>query len=423
MRYPSIHLLPGQDRRLRAGHPWVFSNELRMDAEAKALPPGEPVCLLSAERKPLAIALFNPHSLIAARVVTRNKDATIDAAFVERRLARALRLRERLFDRPYYRLVHAEADGLAGLVIDRYGDVLVCQLNSAGTAWLEPAILEALDRLLAPRVVVLRNDSPVRELEGLAQEVRLAKGALDGPVELIENGLAFLVDPLEGQKTGWYYDQRENRAFVASLARDQSVLDLYGYSAGFGLQAAAAGATRVLAIDRSQLGLDLATASAERAGLAERLEVAREDAFAALDRLAAEKQRFGIVVADPPAFVRSKRELKPGLRGYRKLARACGARGRRGGHPGDRLLLAQRAGRRVRRRGPARAARCRARRSPPAPGGRRPGSPRPSGAARIGLPQVPGVRAGLTLARPLPLPRGKVQLSDQPPRVGPNRPV
>jgi 23S rRNA (cytosine1962-C5)-methyltransferase len=324
MRHPSVHLLPGQDRRLRAGHPWVFSNELRMDAEAKALPPGEPVCLISAERKPLAIALFNPHSLIAARVVTRNADATIDAAFVERRLARALRLRERLFEQPYYRLVHAEADGLPGLVIDRFADVLVCQLNAAGTAVLETAIVEALERLLAPRALVLRNDSPVRELEGLAQEVRIIKGALDGRIPLIENDLAFLIDPLDGQKTGWYYDQRDNRAFVARLAQGQSVLDLYSYSASFGLQAAAAGARQVLAIDRSQLGLDLAEASAAEAGLAERLEVVREDAFAALDRLAADKRRFGIVVADPPAFVRSKKELKPGLRGYRKLARFCG---------------------------------------------------------------------------------------------------
>lgn len=323
MAYPSIHLLPGQDRRLRAGHPWVFSNELRMDAEAKALPAGEPVCLISAERKPLALALFNPHSLIAARVVTRNKEATIDAAFVERRVARALRLRERLFDRPYYRLVHAEADSLPGLVIDRFADVLVCQLNSAGMARLEPAILEALERLLAPRIVVLRNDSPVRELEGLAQEVRIAKGTLDAPIEVIEHDFTFLIDPLEGQKTGWYYDQRDNRAFVARLARDQHVLDLYSYSGGFGLLAAAAGARHVLAVDRSQVALDLAQASAARAGLAERLEVAREDAFAALERLAADKGRFAVVVADPPAFVRSKRELKPGLRGYRKLARAC----------------------------------------------------------------------------------------------------
>jgi 23S rRNA (cytosine1962-C5)-methyltransferase len=280
------------------------------------------VCLFSAERKPVAIALFNPHSLIAARVVTRNKDAIIDAAFVERRLARALHLRERLFDRPCYRLVHAEADGLPGLVIDRFADVLVCQLNSAGMARLEPVILEALDRLLAPRVVVLRDDSPVRELEGLDQEVRIAKGTLDGATELSENDLTFLIDPLEGQKTGWYYDQRDNRAFVARLARDQEVLDLYSYSAGFGLLAAAAGARSVLAIDRSQSGLDLAQASAARGDLAERLEVVREDAFAALDRLAADKRRFGLVVADPPAFVRNRRELKPGLRGYRKLARA-----------------------------------------------------------------------------------------------------
>ena len=323
MRYPSIHLLPGQDRRPRAGHPWIYSNELRMDAAAKALPPGEPVCLFSSDGRPLAIALFNPHSLIAARVITRNKDATIDATFVERRLARALRLRERLFDQPYYRLAHAEADGLPGLVVDRFGDVVVCQLNAAGMASLEPAIIDALERLLAPRAIVLRNDSPVRELEGLGQEVRLARGTLEGPVELVENGVTFLIDPLEGQKTGWYYDQRDNRAFVARFAGGQTVLDLYSYSAGFGLQAAAAGAAHVLAVDRSQLGLDRATASAERNGLAARLEVVREDAFAALDRLATEKRRFDIVVADPPAFVRSKKELNPGLRGYRKLARAC----------------------------------------------------------------------------------------------------
>jgi 23S rRNA (cytosine1962-C5)-methyltransferase len=323
MRYPSIHLLPGQDRRVRAGHPWIYSNELRMDAAAKALPPGAPACVIAAEGRPLGLALFNPHSLIAARVITRNKDATIDAAFVERRLARALRLRERLFGRPYYRLAHAEADGLPGLVVDRFGDVAVVQLNSAGMAGLEAAILEALDRLLTPRTVVLRNDSPVRELEGLAQEVRIARGSLGGPVELIENDVTFLIDPLEGQKTGWYYDQRDNRAFVARLARDQTVLDLYSYSAAFGLQAAAAGAHSVLALDRSQLGLDLGMASAERNELAERLEVIREDAFAALEPLAADKRRFGIVAADPPAFVRSKKELKPGLRGYRKLARAC----------------------------------------------------------------------------------------------------
>ena len=342
MRYPSIHLLPGQDRRPRAGHPWIYSNELRMDAAAKALPPGEPVCLISSDGKPLAIALFNPHSLIAARVITRNKDATIDATFVERRLARALRLRERLFDQPYYRLVHAEADGLPGLVVDRFGDVVVCQLNAAGMASLEPAIIEALERLLAPRAIVLRNDSPVRELEGLGQEVRLARGTLEGPVELVENGVTFLIDPLEGQKTGWYYDQRDNRAFVARLAGGQTVLDLYSYSAGFGLQAAAAGAAHVLAVDRSQLGLDLATASAERNGLAARLEVGARGrvrrARPARRRETALRHR-----GRRPAGVRAQQERAES--GTARLSQAgAGVRpsGRRRGHPRDRLLLAQR---------------------------------------------------------------------------------
>jgi 23S rRNA (cytosine1962-C5)-methyltransferase len=322
MRYPRVNLLAGQDRRLRAGHPWVFSNELQMDAAAKALPPGEIVCLFTADGRPLALAQFNPHSLIAARVVSRNKDAVIDARLVERRLARALRLREKLYEQPYYRLVHAEADGLPGLVVDRFADVLVCQLNSAGMARLEEALLEALQNVLAPRAVVLRNDSPVRELEGLAVEVRVASGEVEGWLELVENGLTYLADPLGRQKTGWYYD---NRVFAARLARGTRVLDLYSYSGGFAIAAAAAGATEVLAIDRSQAGLDLALASAERNGVAGVLTTERQDGFAALDALAADKQRFDLVSADPPAFVRSKRELKPGLRGYRKLARACGA--------------------------------------------------------------------------------------------------
>ncbi len=325
MRYPRVNLLAGQDRRLRAGHPWVYSNELQMDAAAKALPPGEIVCLFTADGRPLALAQFNPHSLIAARVTSRNKDAAIDARFLERRLARALRLREKLYDEPYYRLVHAEADGLPGLVVDRFADVLVCQLNSAGAARLEAPLLEALQTVLAPRAVVLRNDSPVRELEGLEIETRVSSGEVEGPIELVENGLAYLADPVGGQKTGWYYDQRDNRAFAARLAGGGRVLDLYSYSGGFAVAAAAAGAREVLAIDRSQSGLDLAQASAARNGVAERLTTERQDGFAALDALAADKQRFDLVIADPPAFVRSKRELKPGLRGYRKLARACGA--------------------------------------------------------------------------------------------------
>ncbi|MDX1541897.1 MAG: class I SAM-dependent rRNA methyltransferase [Geminicoccaceae bacterium] len=321
MQYPKIELLPGQDRRLRAGHPWAFSNEIRMDQAARDLAPGTPVRLTAEGGRPVALAHFNPHSLIAARVLTRNKDATIDAGFVDRRIERALRLRERLFQRPYYRLAHGEADGLPGLVIDRFDDVLVLQINTAGMAALEAGILESLTARFRPRAIVLRNDSPVRELEGLPLESRLALGALDAPVVVEEHGLTFEIDPLEGQKTGWYYDQRDNRAFVARLADGRRVLDLYSYGGGFGLAALSAGAERVLAIDRSKLGLELAERAAGRNGLEGQLQVRRQDTFAALDQLSSEKARFDLAVVDPPSFVKSKRELKPGLRGYRKLAR------------------------------------------------------------------------------------------------------
>lgn len=323
MAYPKLSLLAGQDRRLRAGHPWVYSNELKMDEEAKAINPGSPVRLADVNGKTLAVAQFNPHSLIAARVLSRNQAATLDEAFLERRLSRALRLRERLYDEPHYRLVHAEADGLPGLIIDRFGDVLVCQANSAGMDKIKSVITKTLDQLLSPRAVIFKNDSPVREREGLGLDVEVLKGEITGPIELQENGLSFLADPIKGQKTGWYFDQRDNRAFVAKLARGERVLDLYSYGGGFSLTALAAGAKEALAIDRSELALSLATEAGQRNGFADRIETRREEAFSALGKLNEEKQRFGIVVADPPTFVKNKRELKSGLKGYRKLVRAA----------------------------------------------------------------------------------------------------
>jgi len=322
MAYPKLSLLAGQDRRLRAGHPWVYSNELKMDAAAKAIEPGSPVMLTNVAGKGMAVAQFNPHSLIAARVLSRNQHAEIDAAFLERRLLRALRLRERLFDQPYYRLVHAEADGLPGLVIDRFGDTLVAQTNSAGMDRLKPALIDALDRGLESKLIIFKNDSPARQQEGLDVTIEVAKGEAAGQVELIENGLNFFANPMEGQKTGWYYDQRENRAFVARLAKGERVLDLYSYGAGFGVTALAGDAKEAIAIDRSESALMLAREAAKRNGFDDRLTTVREEAFAALDRLAHEKQRFGVVVADPPSFVKSKRDLNAGLKGYRKLARA-----------------------------------------------------------------------------------------------------
>jgi 23S rRNA (cytosine1962-C5)-methyltransferase len=296
-----------------------------MDAAVKALPAGSPVTLRAADGHALGVATFNPHTLVSARILDREPKRRIDRAFFAERLEGALALRRRLYPEPYCRLVHAEADGLPGIVADRFGDVLVCQLNTAGMARLEAEWLDACEAALAPSAIVLRNDSPARGLEGLEPELRIARGALDVPVELVENRARFRVDPCHGQKTGWFYDQRENRRFMAALCAGARVLDLYCFGGGFAVEAALGGADAVVAVDRSEPALALAAASAELNGVGERCKFVRGEAFAELARLRDKGERFDVVIADPPAFVKSKKELGPGLRGYRKLARLAAA--------------------------------------------------------------------------------------------------
>jgi 23S rRNA (cytosine1962-C5)-methyltransferase len=318
---PQILLLPNGHRRAEGGHPWVYSNEIIMDGAAKALAPGALVTLRRADGRPFGVAMFNPHTLIAARLLDRDTAREIGRRFFVRRLERALRLRERLYDKPYYRLIHAEADGLPGLVVDRFGAVLVVEANAAGMDRLLPVIIDALRDLLHPDAIVLRNDSPARTQEGLALETRVAVGAIAGPVPVEENGVVFAADVSAGQKTGWFFDQRDNRGFIAGLAAGARVLDLYCYSGGFAVAAAHKGATAVLGIDRSEPALLLATASARRNGVAETCVFRRGEVFAEAAALATAGERFDIVIADPPAFARAKREVPAALRGYRKLAR------------------------------------------------------------------------------------------------------
>jgi 23S rRNA (cytosine1962-C5)-methyltransferase len=318
---PVVILQPGGGRRGEGGHPWIYSNEIAMDVAAKALPPGGLVTLRRADGRPFGVAMFNPHTLIAARLLDRDAGRTIGRRVFLRRLERALRIRERLYDAPFYRLVHAEADGLPGLVVDRFRDVLVVQANAAGIDRLLPMVLDALRELLKPQAIVLRNDSPARGLEGLPPETRVALGEVAGPVPVAEGDVQFLADVLTGQKTGWFYDQRDNRAFVARLAHGARLLDLYCYGGGFAIAAAARGAAAVLGIDRSEPALALAAEAARRNGVGERCEFRRAEAFAEAAALAARGERFDIVVADPPAFARAKRDAPAALRGYRKLAR------------------------------------------------------------------------------------------------------
>ena len=277
-RIPTIRLHAGRQKRVQHGHPWVYSNEVQMDQPAKAVPPGSAVRLVDAGGTPLGIATFNPHTLIAARMLSADPATVVDHAFLAGRLKRAVELRETLFDRPYYRVVHAEADGLPGLIVDRYGDVVTVQANSVFMDQRIDQILEALDEVMAPRAVILRNDSTQRALEGLPEETRLAKGELDGPLRLEENGNAFFADPLGGQKTGWFYDQRDNRAYIASLAKGARVIDFFSYNGGFAVTCATRGAASVVAVDRSQPALDNAARAAEANGVAGIFEARRAEA-------------------------------------------------------------------------------------------------------------------------------------------------
>ncbi len=317
-KLPSVILRAGEDRRVRAGHPWAFSNEILMDADAKAIPVGSLATLRAPGGEPLALVTFNPHSLIAARVLSTNPEAQVDALFLGRRLTQAAALRDRLVGVPYYRLIHAEADGLPGVIIDRFGDAFVVQVNTAGMDALTPVLIEALEAEFSPTTIVLKNDSPVRELEGLKREVVVAKGQV-GSIELIENDARFVADLSEGQKTGWFYDQRDNRRFMAGLAKDARVLDAYCYSGGFGVLAATRGAKSVVCLDRSQPALNAAQQAAALNKVDGIVSFRKGEVFETLEK---EKPRsYEVVICDPPAFVKSRKDLKTGAQGYRKLVR------------------------------------------------------------------------------------------------------
>jgi 23S rRNA (cytosine1962-C5)-methyltransferase len=327
---PLIRLLPGRDRRVKGGHPWAFSNEIAMTAEAKALPPGAVVRLEGDDGVRHGAWHFNPHSLIAARRLDPDPAAPCDEAWFRARLADALALRDRLFGAPHYRLVHAEADGLPGLVIDRYGDVLALQANTAGMEAATPMIVAALSSLLAPRGIVARNDAGVRKLEGLEEGVALLAGDAAGAV-VEENGRRFPVDLLGGQKTGWFFDQREHRARVARLAQGATVLDAFCHTGGFGIGCAVAGAASVTLLDRSEHALATARQAAEMNGVADRVAARRGEAMEALERMVGEGRRFGIVIADPPAFAKTRKDQPAALRAYGKLARIAASLVERGG--------------------------------------------------------------------------------------------
>jgi 23S rRNA (cytosine1962-C5)-methyltransferase len=317
-----IRLKPKEGRRARAGAPWIFSNEIQMDQAAKGLAPGSIVNIVGDDGQVIGTGYFNARSLIGARLLDRAADTIIGTGFFVRQLERAIAIRDALYAKPFYRLVHAEGDGLPGLTIDRFADTVSVQITTAGMESLTDPLLTALGKTIAPANIVLRNDTPSRALEGLDEYVRTAKGEASR-IALEENGVRYFADLAGGQKTGWYFDQRDNRLFMAPLAKARSVLDAFSYTGGFGIAAAKAGAREVVCLDSSAPALALAEDAAAANGVS--CKFVKADVFEELERLAAAKESFDIVIADPPPFVRARKDLEPGAKAYRKLARLAAA--------------------------------------------------------------------------------------------------
>lgn len=319
---PVVRLRPkAEARAIRHGFPWVYADELVTDRRTQGLTPGVIATLEDAERRVLGTVTVNPKSKIIARMLDRDAEAVIDRDWLAARLSRALDLRARLFDRPFYRLVHAEADGLPGVIIDRFGDVAVVQPNAAWAEALIGDLCAALVAVTGVTTVIKNGSGRSRGLEGLPEETVILCGGVDGPVPVEMNGATYMADVLGGQKTGLFFDQRPNHAFAARLARGARVLDVFSHVGGFALACLAGGAESALAVDASAAALDLATKGAEAMGQGARFATRQGDAFATLEALAAEGAQFDLVICDPPAFAPNKQALDAGLRAYERIAR------------------------------------------------------------------------------------------------------
>lgn len=319
MPNPELYLRRGGDRRLRGGHLWVYSNEV--DSARSPLTDyasGDRVAVRASNGSLLGSAYMEPRQLICARLYAPGRDCDLPEQ-LPASLAAALAGREQAFDRPFYRLVYGDSDGLPGLVVDRYGDYLVVQLNNAGIERYEGAVVEALVALLAPAGILLRADSRSRRESGLEERVEVVHGEVPPELPLEENGVHFLAPVHAGQKTGWFYDHRMARARLATHAPGRRVLDVYSYIGGWGIQAAATGATEVLCLDSSAAALEGVLANAAANGLAERVATLRGNAPQAMAELAEAGRQFDLVILDPPAFIQRRRDLKKGIKAYRRI--------------------------------------------------------------------------------------------------------
>jgi 23S rRNA (cytosine1962-C5)-methyltransferase len=269
--------------------------------------------------KALGSAYINPNTLICARLISRKPSVKMGGNFFKSRLTQALALRERFFEKPYYRLVFSESDGLPGLVIDRFGSVLSVQITTAGIEKQKQILLDTLVELFSPEAIILKNDNSHRQLENLSQENEVIVGEIPESLIIEENNALFKINVSEGQKTGWFYDHRESRFRMAKLANNQRVLDLFSYSGAWGIPAALAGATEVTCVDSSESALSIAQSSAELNKVENNMQFIRNDVFDFLKQARENKEHYDIIVLDPPALIKRKKDFKAGYEAYRRL--------------------------------------------------------------------------------------------------------
>ncbi len=316
---PELRLKPREERRFTAGHLWIFSNEVdNARTPLVAFQPGALCRVVASNDRFLGYAYVNPHALICARLLGRSPGYPPGRSLLVHRLQVALALRQRLYDQPYYRLVYGESDGLPGLVLDRYGDVVVGQAGTAGMEALKDDVVAALQKVVAPRTFIWKNDSGARELEGLPGYVETALGPEVEESVVVENGVRHFVPMGRGQKTGWFYDQSANRRALLRYVAGRRVLDVFCYLGAWGLAAAKAGASEVLCVDSSAPALEILQRSATANALGN-VQTRRGDAFDVLASLRAAGERFDVVVIDPPAFIKRRKDVPKGQAAYRKL--------------------------------------------------------------------------------------------------------
>ncbi|MBL3589996.1 MAG: class I SAM-dependent rRNA methyltransferase [gamma proteobacterium endosymbiont of Lamellibrachia anaximandri] len=323
MEIAPLKLKKDRERRLHAGHCWVFSNEVDISATPlTAFEPGQPVEIISHRGKWLGTGYVNAHSLICARLVSRDREHPLSQSLLVHRLKVALGLRERLYSTPFYRLVFGESDGLPGLIVDRYGDQVVIQITTAGMERIKSEIVAAVEKVLRPAGVLFRNDTSTRGVEGLESTIETAAGDVPEWLTLEENGTEFQISLKKGQKTGWFYDQRENRCRMLKYISGKRVLDVCSYTGSWGVAAARNGAREVHCVDLSAPALEQVGLNAERNGVADRIQIHQGEAFAVLKALRQARERFDVVLLDPPAFIKRRKDQKEGELAYRRLNQA-----------------------------------------------------------------------------------------------------